>query len=99
MFDKLEDVAQRHAELTRMLADPEVIGKRAEFQRYAKEHSDINELVDAYQRYKKVAQDLEDNKLLLEEKDAELRAMAREEAARLTAERDALAERMKLLLL
>ncbi len=99
MFDKLEAVAQRHDELTRLLADPEVIGKRAEFQRYAKEHADLSELVDAYQRYKRVVDELEQNKLLLEEKDAELRAMAREEATRLAAEKDQLAERMKLLLL
>jgi peptide chain release factor 1 len=99
MFDKLEAVAQRHEELTRLLADPEVIGKRAEFQKYAKEHADLSELVEAYQRYKKIQGELEENKALLEEKDAELRAMARDEAARLGAEQAQLAERMKLLLL
>jgi peptide chain release factor 1 len=99
MFDKLEAVAQRHEELTRLLADPEVIGKRAEFQKYAKEHADLSQLVEVYQRYKKIQGELEENKALLEEKDAELRAMARDEAARLSAEQVQLAERMKLLLL
>src|SRR5437588_8166840 len=43
--------------------------------------------------------EIEENKLLLEEKASELRAMAREEATRMTAERATLEERMKLLLL
>jgi peptide chain release factor 1 len=46
-----------------------------------------------------VGEEIEENKRLLEEKDAELRAMAREEIARLTAERDSLADKMKVLLL
>src|SRR5258708_5430805 len=99
MFDKLSEVEARYHELTRLLSDPEVIAKRAEFQRYAKEHADITELVESWRRYQKAQCDLAENKLLLEEKDPELRAMAREEMARLEGERDRLAERMKVLLL
>jgi peptide chain release factor 1 len=99
MFDKLEAVAARHAELERLLSDPEVIARRADFQRFSKEHSDISELVDAYRRYKRIEAELDENKALLEEKDAELRAMAREEAQRLGTEKATLEERLKLLLL
>jgi peptide chain release factor 1 len=99
MFDKLEAVVQRHSELTGLLSDPEVIARRNDFQKFAKEHADLSELVECYQRYKKIEGELEENKLLLEEKDPEMRAMARDEAARLTAERDQVSERMKLLLL
>ena len=99
MFDKLEAVAARHAELTRLLADPEVINRRAEFQKLSKEHADISELVGTYQAYRKVAQELEDNRALLEEKDPDLKAMAREEQARLGVEKDRLAEQLKVLLL
>jgi peptide chain release factor 1 len=99
MFDKLEAVVQRHSELTGLLSDPEVIARRNDFQKFAKEHADLSELVECYQRYKKLAGELEENKLLLEDKDPEMRSMARDEAARLGAERDQLSERMKLLLL
>ncbi len=99
MFDKLAAVAARHAELERLLSDPEVIARRGDFQRYAKEHADISPLVAAYQRYKQVDDELEANRPLLEEKDLELKAMAREEATRLGAEKEVLAEQMKLLLL
>lgn len=99
MFDKLHEVEARYRELTDLLADPAVIAHRAEFQKYAKEHADLAELVEAWQRYRQCGDELAESKLLLEEKDAELRAMARDEVARLTDERERLAERMKLLLL
>jgi peptide chain release factor 1 len=99
MFDKLDAVAARFEELNRLLADPEVINRRSEYLKLMKERADIEALVGAYTEYRKVCADLDANKELLEEKDAEMRAMAREEAARLTAERDALVERMKILLL
>src|SRR5579883_1428530 len=100
MFDKLQEVEARHAELTRLLSDPEVIARRAEFQKYAKEHSDISELVESYKRYRKAGEELESSKRMLEEeKDADLRAMVKEEIAKLQSERSTLEERMKVLLL
>ena len=99
MFDKLEAVEKRYEELDRQLSDPQIIARRAEFQKLSKEHSDIGQLVTAYRAYKRVSGDLDANKELLDEKDPELKAMAREEAARLTAERDQLGERMRFLLL
>jgi peptide chain release factor 1 len=99
MFDKLNEVESRYVELTGRLADPEVIARRAEFQKLSKEHSDLAELVIAYQRWKKINEELADNKALLEERDAEMRQMAREEMSRLTEEQGLLAERMKVLLL
>src|SRR5262245_23314955 len=99
MFDKLTEVESRYQELTRLLADPDVISRRNEFQKLSKEHADISELVSSYQRWKRIGEELGDNKALLEEKDAELRQMAREEMTRLESEKATLEERMKLLLL
>jgi peptide chain release factor 1 len=99
MFDKLEAVEKRYQDLDALLADPEIISKRSEFQKLSKEHADLGQLVEAFRRYKAVINDLEANKPLLEEKDPEMRSMAREEIARLTAERTEIEERMKVLLL
>ena len=99
MFDKLEDVERRYVELDGKLADPEVLARRGEFQKLAKERADLVDLVEAYRQYKKIREDLDANKPLLEEKDAEMRAMAREEQHRLDTERVTLEERMKILLL
>jgi peptide chain release factor 1 len=99
MFDKLEAVEKRFVDLDHLLADPEIIAKRGEFQKLSKERADIVELVEAFREYKIVIADLDANKPLLEEKDPEMRAMAREEIARLTAEQERIAARLKLLLL
>ena len=98
-FDKLEAVERRFADLNGQLSDPEVISRRGEFQKLSKEHADLAQLVEAYKAYKKIKLELDENKVLLEERDADMRAMAREEQARLTIDHDALVERMKFLLL
>jgi peptide chain release factor 1 len=99
MFDKLEAVEKRFADLEQQLADPDVINRRAEFQKLSKERADLVELVDTYRQHRQVLADIESNKPLLEEKDAEMRSMAREELARLTTEQTQLEEKLKLLLL
>jgi peptide chain release factor 1 len=99
MFDKLEAVEKRFVDLDAQLSDPAVIAKRAEFGKLSKEHADLAPLVEAYRQYKRISSELESNKELLEEKDPEIKAMAREEQTRLTAEQTTLADRMKLLLL
>lgn len=99
MFDKLAEVETRYEQLEAQLADPDVIAKQSVFQKVAKERADIAEIVSAYQQYKQVAQELEDNAPLIRDTDAEIRTMAREEEQRLTAARVVLQERLKLLLL
>jgi peptide chain release factor 1 len=99
MFDKLEAVEKRYQDLEVALADPEVIGRRAEFQKLSKERADIVELVEAFREYKRIVAELDANKPLLEEKDPEMRTMAREESARLAVEQTRVEEKLKLLLL
>ena len=99
MFDKLEAVEKRYLELEALLADPDVIARRAEFQKLSKERADIVELVEAFREYKKIVAELDANKPLLEEKDPEMKAMAREESARLAVEQTRVEEKLKLLLL
>jgi peptide chain release factor 1 len=99
MFDKLEAVEKRYQDLEALLADPEVIAKRAEFQKLSKERADLVELVETFRDYKKVINDIEANKPLLEEKDPEMKAMAREELGRLGTDKTRLEEKLKVLLL
>src|SRR5690348_5232561 len=99
MFDKLEAVEKRFQDLDAMLADPEIIAKRGEFQKLSKERADLTELVEAFREYKRVINDVEANKPLLEEKDPEMKALAREELARLATEKQRLEETLKVLLL
>ncbi len=100
MWDKLEKVSGRVAELERLMADPSVVGNSREMQKVGRELSELRPLAEAYARYRKIAQELEENSQLLEgEKDPEMRSMAREEVARLSDEKEKLAAEIRLLLL
>ena len=58
MFQKLEAVEKRYEELTKKIADPEVIAKTSEWTEFMKEHSEIEEVSLKYKEYKKVKQEL-----------------------------------------
>ena len=54
MFEKLEAVEKRYEELTKMIADPEVISNNTEWQKLMKEHASIEDIVLKFREYKKV---------------------------------------------
>ena len=69
MFDKLENVEKRYEELNQKISDPEVIANQSEWQKLMKEHAEIQELVEKYREYKKVSQNIEDLKEMLDDKE------------------------------
>jgi len=97
--EKLQEIEQRFERLTADLGNPEVIGDRGRFSQIAKERSQLEELVETFREYKRAKADLEGNRALLEDADADVRAMAREEMPGLQAKVDELNERLKILLL
>lgn len=99
MFAKLEEVEKRFESLDLRLSDPELGNKPQEFRALSKERSDMLELVETFRRYKSVLAELEENRSLLEDKDADMRAMAKEEITRLTGEQETLEVELKKLLL
>ncbi|MGE5190781.1 MAG: peptide chain release factor 1 [Gemmatimonadota bacterium] len=100
MWDKLETIRGRVAELARLMADPAVTGNPRELQRVGRELAELRPVAEAYDRYLKTVREMEENReLAASEKDPELRAMAREEVARLSAEQERLRAEVRLLLL
>ena len=100
MLDKLEAVANRYEELTSLLSDPEVVGDRQAFAKYAKEHAELEPVVNNFKRWKTVNQELEDNKELLKEtNDSEFRELAQEEIKSLEQEKTSLYDELQILLL
>lgn len=69
MFQKLEAVLQRYNELTEKISDPAVISNQSEWAKMMKEHADMEDIVTKYLEYKKVKQNIEDAKAMLEDKD------------------------------
>jgi peptide chain release factor 1 len=97
MFDKIEELERRFQELESLLSDPAVIADQPQFRKLSREHADLTELVAAYRRYRKVREEIEENRELLS--DPEMKEMAEEELRALEVEQERLDEEIKLLLL
>ncbi len=80
MFDKLEELEKKLAEIMEKLSDPNIVNDQKEFRSLMKEQSDIQPVVEKYQEYKAAKQQQEDALALLdEESDEEMRELAKEE--------------------
>ena len=100
MFDRLQELVNRYEELGVRLNEPQVIGDQMMWQKLMREHAGLMPLVETYRRYKRAKQDEEDAKLMLdEEKDEELRQMAKEELAESRETALQLEKELKILLL
>ena len=84
MFGRLNQIEAKYEELTRALASPEVINDSSKYQKTAKAHSELAEVVEKYREYKDLQKGIEESKAMVaEEADADLRAYAQEELVRL----------------
>lgn len=101
LIDKLESSTQTHKELTFRLADPDVASDAKEFQKLSKALGELTGVVEQYARYKACAEELQEAKAMVKDAggDPEMEEMAREEAAELAGEMEALEEKMTLALL
>ncbi|MDP6559783.1 MAG: peptide chain release factor 1 [Candidatus Binatia bacterium] len=99
MLDKLAEVEKRYGELEGFLADPQLLGNQMEYTKIAKERSDLEELVSCYRAWKKVEQEIKDNRELLGENDDGIRELAKEELPALESRKEELEGRLKFLLL
>ncbi len=99
LLNKLRDIELRYRELEGQLSDPQIVSKPNLYQKYAKEHSDLTELVDAIRRYEKIIAHIEEYEGFLLEDDAELRDMVKEEMPQLLEDKAQLEEKMRIMLL
>ena len=76
-----------------------MVFKQGLYQKYAKEHSDLTELVETIRLYEKLKVRIAENRELLSENDEEIRTMAKEEIPVLQKEQADLEEKIKILLL
>jgi peptide chain release factor 1 len=96
---KLEQLEKRFEELSQQMADPAVISDGDRYRKITKEQSELAETVGKYREWKQVDDSLSQARGMLQESDADLKAMAEEEVARLAPEQQKLEEEIKILLL
>ncbi|MGZ3670197.1 MAG: peptide chain release factor 1 [Bdellovibrionota bacterium] len=97
MFKKLEEVERRFEDLERKLQDPTISPN--DIRVFSKEHAYLRELVDTYRTYKQSEKDIASSKELMNDADAEMRAFAKEEIARLETQLAELTKHINFLLL
>src|SRR5690554_4387425 len=98
MLDKLQHLEDRYEELNALMSNPDIINNPTELQKHAKAQSDLTDIVTAYRTYKKVLEELEAAKVMLDDKlDAEMKEMVELEIDELGETKEKLEEDLKIL--
>lgn len=97
MFQKLEDVEKKYEDLTTKISDPEIISNQNEWRTYMKEHAEIEPIVMKYREYKKVKQQYEEAKEMMN--DPELKELAEMEMLENKEKLPQIEEELKVLLI
>lgn len=95
MLKRLEEVEKKYLDIERSLSKPDITPEQIHM--FSKELSDLEEIVGVYRDYKKVLENIEDNKVML--KDEELGELARIEQEGLEQERNEIESKLHILLL
>lgn len=99
MFDKIEGVEQRFIKLEQLLSDPDIVRNRDAYEKYAKEHSELNKIVTIYRTFKHTNQEIKDSRELMRDSDPEIKELARSEIETLSKKQEELENQLMLLLM
>jgi peptide chain release factor 1 len=99
MLNKLRGVEERFVKLESLLSDPKVLQDREAYQKYAREHAEIRDIIDRFRTYKQVDAELDDSLELLKDTDPEIKGLAKEEIERLNQKKAELEAELKVLLI
>ena len=100
MINKLNALKRRYEELTAALSAPDAMNDQAAWREMVKEHSQLEEIVNAFDEYTAAVQSEADCKAMLEEHlDPEMKEMVHMEMAELAEKQRKLIEDMKIMLL
>jgi len=100
LFEKLKQIESMYDQMTRDLSSADVLADSARYQKLAKQHADLTEIVTKYRDWKEIAKGLEGAKQLLREADdPEMKQMAHDEEHMLEARGETVERELKVLLL
>jgi peptide chain release factor 1 len=99
MFDKLRGVEERFLVIETKLSDLEVVRDREIYQKYVREHAELNKIVSVYRKYKQTLQHIEESQELLRDGDPEIKDLARDEVEALNQKKEELEIELRAALL
>lgn len=100
MLDKLQFIESKYNDLGDKISDPDVIANQDQWRKMVKEHSKLEPIVGKYKIYKKVLEEIEEAKEMLDDKvDKELKEMIYGELDELNTKKDTMEDELKISLL
>lgn len=100
ILDKLEGVKTRFVEVGNLLQDPSIMSDLDKYIKLNKEYKELQPVVEAFNEYKSIISNIDDAKeILSNEKDEELREMAKSELDDLLSKVTPMEEKIKILLI
>ncbi len=99
MLEKLKTIEEKYEELTRLLMNPDVLSNPQQYQKYSKEQSDLQPLVEKIAEYRKIMSGIEEAEEILGGGDGDIRELAQAELEELKGKRPAVEEELKFMLL
>src|SRR5436305_2656611 len=98
--EKLNQLGTRYDELTQQLSTAELVADSSKFQRAAKQHAELEEIVAKHREYKQIEKDCAGaHQMFIEADDAEMKQMAHDEEKQLAGRKEVVERELKLLLL
>ena len=100
-LEKLNEIEAKYEELTTQLSDAQVLADPARYQKAAKAHAELSQIVEKFRRWKDIQKSLRETKGLIEESaaDSEMKALAHEELSELEKSREQVEQELKFLML
>ncbi|WP_084373199.1 peptide chain release factor 1 [Reichenbachiella faecimaris] len=100
MKEKLEEIKHRFEEVGQLIVQPDAMSDMSYYSKLSKEYKDLEKIVNKYEEYKNVLENLANSKEILEtEKDPEFREMAKMELDELEPKKEELEEEIKQMLI
>jgi peptide chain release factor 1 len=100
LSEKLDQLSTRYDDLTNQLSTQELVSDSSRFQKVAKQHAELAEIVAKHREYKQIEKDLAGaHQMFLEADDAEMKQLAHDEEKQLAARKETIERDLKLLLL
>ncbi|MBQ4358762.1 MAG: peptide chain release factor 1 [Proteobacteria bacterium] len=99
LLQNLQDLERRYEDTAHRLSDPDTLENPAKYNALAKERADMEPIVNAFRALKAAEQELSDAREMLAEDDEDIRAMAKEDIARLEPEIATKREELQIMML
>ena len=100
MLEQLEAIKERFNEVAQQMMQPEVVSDQTKYRKISKEYKDLEKIVDQYEIYKKLLSNIaEARDIVANEKDEDLRDMAKEELSEILPQQEVLENGIKEMLI